>query len=316
MTARPTLGVTFRPQLPPERLREVAQAAEAAGVAELWLWEDCFLEGGLTAAAAALAWTERLRVGVGLLPVPLRNPALAAMELATLARLFPGRLVPGLGHGVLDWMAQVGARAASPMGLLAEYTSAVRDLLHGRTVSAAGRYVRLDGVALDWPPAQVPPLLVGARGPKTLRLAGELADGVILDSGVTPDGVRAALAHVEQGRAAAAGAHRAAPGGRLPRGGRPGRRRAAGAGARPGRRRRRHGGPATPRRRPRPAAPDRRPWRAVSRMRRRPGPPRLDHRMRCLGQRQASTATGTRRGVVDHGRAAGLAATAPSTAVS
>ena len=69
MSDKPTLGVTFRPQLPPERLREVAQAADRAGVAELWLWEDCFLEGGLTAATAALAWTERLRVGVGLLPV-------------------------------------------------------------------------------------------------------------------------------------------------------------------------------------------------------------------------------------------------------
>jgi alkanesulfonate monooxygenase SsuD/methylene tetrahydromethanopterin reductase-like flavin-dependent oxidoreductase (luciferase family) len=200
---KPTLGVTFRPQLPPERLREVAQAADRAGVAELWLWEDCFLEGGLTAATAALAWTERLRVGVGLLPVPLRNPALAAMEIATVARLFPGRLLPGLGHGVLDWMAQVGAGVASPMGLLREYTCAVRELLHGATVRTAGRYVQLDGVALDWPPSEVPPVLVGARGPKTLRLAGELADGVIIDSGTTPDGVRAALAHVEAGRAAA-----------------------------------------------------------------------------------------------------------------
>ncbi len=198
----PILGVTFRPQLPPERLRDVAQAADAAGVSELWLWEDCFLEGGLTAAAAVLAWTDRLRVGVGLLPVPLRNPALSAMEIATLARLFPGRFVPGLGHGVLDWMKQVGAGVDSPMGLLSEYTSAVRDLLHGRTVGVVGRYVHLDGVALDWPPEQVPPLLVGARGPKTLRLAGQLADGVILDSGVTPDGVRAALAHVAEGRAA------------------------------------------------------------------------------------------------------------------
>ena len=98
-------------------------------------------------------------------------------------------------------MAQVGAGVASPMGLLREYTTAVRELLHGQRVSVAGRHVRLDGVALDWPPEQVPPLLVGARGPRTLRLAGELADGVILDSEITPDGVRDAVRHVEQGRA-------------------------------------------------------------------------------------------------------------------
>jgi alkanesulfonate monooxygenase SsuD/methylene tetrahydromethanopterin reductase-like flavin-dependent oxidoreductase (luciferase family) len=94
-----TTGVVFRPQSPPQRLREVVEATEAAGVAELWLWEDLLMEGGLTAAAAALAWSERLRIGIGLLPVTLRNPALVAMEIATLAHLFPDRFVAGLGHG-------------------------------------------------------------------------------------------------------------------------------------------------------------------------------------------------------------------------
>ena len=196
-------GVVFRPPSPPERLREVVEATEAAGVAELWLWEDCFWDGGLTAVTAALAWSERLRVGIGLLPVALRNPAVVAMEIATLARLFPDRFVPGLGHGVLDWMGQVGARAASPLTLLREHAAAVRDLLHGQRVDADGRYVRLDGVALDRPPAQPPPLLLGAGGPKTLRLAGELADGVILVAGTTPDVLRAARAEVDAGRAAA-----------------------------------------------------------------------------------------------------------------
>lgn len=197
------LGVVFRPQSPPERLREVVLAAQEAGACELWLWEDCFLEGGLTTSTAALAWSSDLRVGAGLLPVPLRNPALAAMEIATLARLFPGRFLPALGHGVLDWMAQVGASVPSPMTLLREYTAAVRDLLHGRTVDVDGRFVRLDGVALDWPPDHVPPVLVGARGPRTMRLAGEFADGVVLDSDVTPDGVREARAVIDAGRAAA-----------------------------------------------------------------------------------------------------------------
>src|SRR5882672_10659269 len=94
------LGVVFLPQNPPERLSAVARAADAAGLEELWLWEDCFLESGFTTAAATLAWTERLRVGIGLLPVPLRNVALTAMELATLHRLFPDRAIVGLGHGV------------------------------------------------------------------------------------------------------------------------------------------------------------------------------------------------------------------------
>lgn len=50
-----TLGVVFLPQLPPERLAAMARAADDAGLEELWLWEDCFLEGGVASAASALA---------------------------------------------------------------------------------------------------------------------------------------------------------------------------------------------------------------------------------------------------------------------
>ena len=141
--------------------------------------------------------------------MPLRNPALAAMELATLERLWPGRLLPTLGHGVLDWMGQVGARVESPMTLLREHVDAVRDLLDGERVDVAGRYVRLDGVALDWPPAVRPPLLVGARGDRTIRLAGEVGDGVLLDSVTDAATVRHARALVDEAREAAGRAGRA-----------------------------------------------------------------------------------------------------------
>ena len=190
----PRVGIVFRPQLPPERLREFVASAEAAGLDDVWLWEDCFLEGGLTSAAAALAGTGSLRVGLGLMPAPLRNPALAAMEIATLARLFPGRFVPAAGHGVLPWMDQVGALVESPMTLLREWVTVVRSLLHGETVTVSGQHVRLSRVALDWPPPVVPPLLVGARGPRTIALAGEIADGLVLDAGgVSLEAVRRAV---------------------------------------------------------------------------------------------------------------------------
>lgn len=203
MRVMTVLGAVFLPQLPPERLPEVARAAEAAGLAELWLWEDCFLESGVASAAAVLAWTSRLRVGLGLLPVPLRNVALTAMEAATLERLFPGRLRLGVGHGVQEWMGQIGARVESPMTLLREYVSALRRLLAGEEVTTRGRYVALDRVALDWPPSPPPPLLVGAVGPRTLRLAGELADGTILTAGTGVERVRQARSQIEAGRAAA-----------------------------------------------------------------------------------------------------------------
>jgi alkanesulfonate monooxygenase SsuD/methylene tetrahydromethanopterin reductase-like flavin-dependent oxidoreductase (luciferase family) len=197
------LGAVCLPQLPPERLRDLVRTADAVGLDELWLWEDCFWGGGIATAAAVLGWTDRLRVGVGLLPVPLRNVALAAMEIATLHRLFPDRVNIGVGHGVQDWMEQVGARVESPVTLLREHLLALRALLAGGQVSVDGRYVRLDAVTLDWPPAAPPAVLAGATGPRSLRLCGEAADGTILTAATTPDGVREARRLVDEGRAVA-----------------------------------------------------------------------------------------------------------------
>jgi alkanesulfonate monooxygenase SsuD/methylene tetrahydromethanopterin reductase-like flavin-dependent oxidoreductase (luciferase family) len=197
------VGAVFLPQLPPERLRAVALAADESGLDELWLWEDCFREGGMTTCAAALAWTERLRVGVGVFPVPLRNVALTAMEVASLTRMFGDRAVIGIGHGVADWMTQVGAGPASPMTLMREYATALGALLAGERVATAGRYVNLDDVALDWPPPVPPKLHMAGVGPKTLALAGELTDGVLLSGGATVEHVRQAAALGSAARAAA-----------------------------------------------------------------------------------------------------------------
>ena len=200
-----TLAAIFPPTRPPEQIGSVAAAADAAGLEQLWVWEDCFAESGIATATAMLATTSRVTVGIGLLPVPLRNVALTAMEIATLGRLFPGRLTAGVGHGVLDWMGQAGARAESPMTLLREYTAALYALLQGETVTTHGRYVHLDDVTLAWPPAVVPPLLVGGIRPRTVSLAGELADGVIIPGGVSPEEVRTSVGHLHGQRSAGRG---------------------------------------------------------------------------------------------------------------
>ncbi len=94
------VGAMFRRSMEPEALPAYARRLEALGYDELWIVEDCFYAGGIASASAALAATERIAVGLGILPAVLRNPAAAAMDLAALARLFPGRTLPGFGHGV------------------------------------------------------------------------------------------------------------------------------------------------------------------------------------------------------------------------
>jgi alkanesulfonate monooxygenase SsuD/methylene tetrahydromethanopterin reductase-like flavin-dependent oxidoreductase (luciferase family) len=197
------LGVIAPPWFPPEQLRGAVAAAEESGVDQLWLWEDCFSQSGIASAAAALAWSQRLEVGVGLLPVPLRNVALTAMEIATIDRTFPGRFHAVLGHGVQSWMGQAGARVASPLTLLQEYLEALRALLAGQTVTVDGTYVQLDGVALRWPPTTPPPVLAGATGERTLAMLAGTADGVLIDFGVSPEQLRRTLGAIGQAAAAA-----------------------------------------------------------------------------------------------------------------
>ena len=200
--SRPSFGVVFPATAEVETLPAFAQRTEAQGFDELWVVEDCFLSGGLVMAATALAATRRLRVGLGLMAAPLRNPALAAMEIATLARLHPGRFTAAFGHGVREWMAQSGALPERRLAALAEVTSTVRALLAGDTVTSAGSHVQLTDVALARAPDPPPPILIGTTGPRGLALAGALADGFLLAEGCGPAFIPRAVA---QASAAASG---------------------------------------------------------------------------------------------------------------
>ncbi len=200
------IGVMLPRDLDAAGVLPFARRADELGFDELWVVEDLGFRGGFTQAAAVLAATSRLRVGIGVLPAGARNAAFAAMEVATLAQLFPGRLDVGVGHGMPAWMRSVGQWPASPLRLLEDHLDALRRLLSGEEVDTGeDGPVRLRGVRLDpaCVPERVPPLLAGVRGPRSLAVAGRVADGTVLAEPVTPEYARAALEQV-----AATGAHR------------------------------------------------------------------------------------------------------------
>ena len=199
-TVVPAVGIMLPRDLDASRVIEFARRAEALGFAELWVVEDLPFRGGIAQAAVVLAATERIHVGIGILPAVARNVVFATMEIATLATLFPGRLTVGVGHGMPEWMRQAGDWPASPLSALGETLDVMRALLRGEAVTTAGRYVRVDGVRLNDVPTIPPLVLAGVRGPKSLALSGRSADGTVLAEPVTPEYLAAALAQIDTDR--------------------------------------------------------------------------------------------------------------------
>jgi alkanesulfonate monooxygenase SsuD/methylene tetrahydromethanopterin reductase-like flavin-dependent oxidoreductase (luciferase family) len=204
------IGIMFRREHTPEQLPAFARSAESAGYDELWVVEDCFYGSGIASATTALAVTDSVVVGLGIMPAVARNPVFAAMEIATLARIYPDRFLPGFGHGVAEWMQQIGALPASQLKALEETTVTVKRLLKGERVNFGGEQVNLSECQLFFPPSPAPPISLGVRGQKSLRLAGRSADGTILAEFASPAYVKWARQQIAAGQAesGAKGHHR------------------------------------------------------------------------------------------------------------
>ncbi|MEV5708704.1 LLM class flavin-dependent oxidoreductase [Actinoallomurus sp. NPDC052274] len=193
---RGRVGVMLPRDLPVGDVLPYARRAEELGFDQVWVVEDLGWRGGLAQAGPVLASTAGITVGIGIMPAGARNVCFAAMELATLAQLYPGRLVAGIGHGMPDWMRQAGAWPASPLTLIKEYTTALRLLMRGEPGPAGGRYVRCEGVVITETPDIVPPVVLGVRGPKSQAAAGEVADGLLLAEPAAPAYITSSLRHL------------------------------------------------------------------------------------------------------------------------
>lgn len=164
---RPT-GTAFaiRDPLPWDDLSGVVRAAEAAGYSALFLPEVLGRDAFVTLGALA-GETRDLLLGTGVLPMRSRTPLLTAMGAATVHERSGGRLVLGVGTGAVERRA---------LDELRQTVLDLRALLDERTVERGG-----EQVSLALPPGSPVPIWLSAIGPRAMRLAGEVADGVILN---------------------------------------------------------------------------------------------------------------------------------------
>lgn len=200
MERKGRLGVLLISTTAPERLPLLARLAETLGFDEVWLAEDYFFYGGFAGVSGALAGTERIRVGLGVASCMARHPAVTAMEIASVDRAFPGRFLPGIGHGVPAWVKQMGLFPRSPMRALEEAFTGIRTLLTGaEAYSADGEYFTFRDVSLPHRPATSLSLYLGVIGEKGCEMAGRLADGNVLSVLAPTDYVSWARSLAQQG---------------------------------------------------------------------------------------------------------------------
>jgi 5,10-methylenetetrahydromethanopterin reductase len=180
--------------------------AEELGFSAVWQADSRLVREATVPMAAFAATTERIAVGSGVIDVWTRNPARLASLFSTLDDLAPGRILAGLGAWWDPLAAKVGIARESPLNVMREVVEAVRALLRcDGPVSFAGDYVHLDRVELDYVHqerrAKDVPLYIGATGMKMMALAGEIADGAVLNYLVSPDYNRRAVAALSEGAA-------------------------------------------------------------------------------------------------------------------
>lgn len=193
-----TIGAQFLPESFDDCISSV-QAAEAAGYSHAWfidsqiLWQDCFVY-----MTHALAATERIVVGTAVTNPYTRHVTTTASVFATLAELHPGRVEAGIGRG--DSSVRTMGLEPVKTSFHARSVRLLRELMAGRHVTINGADVHLRWVTADRVIENGGiPLMMPATGPRNLRLAGSLADRVMLYVGVNEESVRWAIEHVRAG---------------------------------------------------------------------------------------------------------------------
>lgn len=176
------VGLLLGARIPPNELRRIAARAENLGYDSLWCAEDYFFSSGLASAATALAATDHVPVGTGLVSVLVRHPAILAMDASTIARIYPDRFRLGVGLGGPEFMRQIGRWPKSPLTAMHDSISAIRELLTGNEITMDNPVFSAERVRLrlEDDVSQRIPIYAGACAPRMLRLTGALADGNIL----------------------------------------------------------------------------------------------------------------------------------------
>ena len=179
--------------------------AESRGFEAVWQAESRLVREATVPMAAFAATTERIKVGSGVVNNWTRNVGLMAATFVTLDDLAPGRVLLGIGAWWEPLASKVGVDRVRPLLAMREYVEVVRRLIAMENVTFHGEFVDVEDIQVDIvhgdrSPRDVP-IYRGATGMRMMELAGEIADGVLLNYLVSPAYNATAMEHLATGAA-------------------------------------------------------------------------------------------------------------------
>jgi 5,10-methylenetetrahydromethanopterin reductase len=170
---------------------EYVQYAEKRGFEAVWQAESRLVRDAIVPMAAYAAVTEKLKVGSGVINNWTRNIGLLASTFLTLDDLAPDRIICGIGAWWDPLAQNVGITRSKPLLAMKETVTVMKRLLAMERVTFHGEFVHVDGIELDVvhgrrEPRHVP-VFIGATGDKMMEMAGEIAEGVVMNYCVPPE---------------------------------------------------------------------------------------------------------------------------------
>jgi 5,10-methylenetetrahydromethanopterin reductase len=196
------VGVFFDGFSSTAEMMEVCAEAELAGATSLWFAQHMGYREAMVWATAAASVTKRAALVPTAISPYLWPPLPVAMAISTLGELAGGRVILTVSLGNILNLGESGIEPIKPVRIMREYVEALRALWRGQPVTYDGELHRLRGAKMAFDQGRQYPIYIASTGPRMLRLAGEIADGVLLSAGLTLASTRACLQRAQSGLAA------------------------------------------------------------------------------------------------------------------
>jgi len=192
-------GVGLVGEHTPETMTDLVEQVERLGFDMAWFTDERFHRDVFVNMTMAAMRSSVLRIGCMVSDPFIRHPALTAAASASLDDLSTGRFTLGLGAGVSGFK-ELGIERVRPARALREAIELMNRLTSGeQDIDLAGELISFGPGQLDFRPQRRTPIVVAGRGPRVLEAAGAVADGVVVGSFATPEGIRWGLSHAERG---------------------------------------------------------------------------------------------------------------------